>query len=97
MICDLSEKICEARCCAAAHADAYVKKASKGRVTEQDFYELLLLDQYLDALGRYEKSVHLGQGCGCSSGNGSCLSEDEAKSILNQIATICGGCSCNCQ
>lgn len=99
MICDFNTKICEAHCCAALHAAAYVKKAEKGRATENDLFQLVLLNQYLDSLDRYKNSLPLTSSkCGCGgSGHGdSCLSEEQAQSILNQIATICGGCTCNC-
>ena len=98
MICDLSAKICEAHCCAALQAGEYVKKASKGRATEQDFYTLIILNQYLNSLDGYKKSLSLGGGCtGCGHGGGtSCLTEAEVKLILEQVSSICGGCSCNC-
>jgi hypothetical protein len=99
MIDNFEERLCEAHCCAAKVADEYVKKESKGRASEQDFITLILLDQYLDTLDRYKKSISLDDHdhheCGCEKSD-SCISENQARFILEQITTICGACSCNC-
>lgn len=96
---DLSTKVCEARCCAGQYAAGYVTKKQKGRATDDDFIQLMLLHSYVEALQRYEKSLPLdGKGCGCGEGGkgDSCLSEQEVLFIIAQVSTICGGCTCNC-
>lgn len=96
MIDNLCERINEANCCAVKVASDYVYRKQKGRVTENDFYQLILMDQYLDVLNRYEKSLHLTEHnkCGCSHNEHSCINETQARFILEQITTICGSCSC---
>lgn len=96
---DIDKKVCEARCCAAKWTAKYVYRKSKGRATEQDFYTLLLIDAYMDTLVRYKNSLPLDQDCCCGCNECptfSCLNEEQAAAILEQLHTICGGCSCNC-
>jgi hypothetical protein len=99
MIDCLEKKICEAHCCASVWAADYVYRKTKGRVTEEDFIKLVMVNQYLDSLDRYKNSLSLGHSK-CSSCNStedaSCLTEAQAQFILDQITTICGSCSCNC-
>lgn len=100
MISGFEDKLCEARCCAAKVGDEYVKKMSKGRASDQDFYTLIMLTQYVDTLERYKNSISLDSHkdkCGCHhEDDGSCITESQAQFILEQITTICGACSCNC-
>ena len=59
----LSKKICDAKCCVVSLADAYVKASTFGNNTEAMFEELMLMNNYIKALQRYEcnpsKLVHV--------------------------------------
>lgn len=96
---DIDKKVCEARCCAAKWAAEYVGRIEKGRDTFQDFVTLILIDSWLDALERYKNSLPLDHDCCCGCTEEptySCLTEEQVSAILEQVNTICGGCSCSC-
>lgn len=52
----LCEKISDAKCCIVDTAEKYVKNVSKGNYIESDFFELILLNGYINSLERYDDS-----------------------------------------
>lgn len=83
---DICQEIEDAKCCVAEYAAAYVTASTFGNNTDDMFYELLLLNAYIDALTRKE----------CGSCDESCLTDDEKCFILNQIALKCESFKCGC-
>lgn len=83
---DICQKIESAKNCVSEFANAYVKASTFGNNSDDMFYELILLNAYIEALERYD--------CGC--GGEKCLSEEEVCEILNQIALKCESFKCGC-
>lgn len=92
----ISSKICDLRCCIAAHGERYVDMVSQGKYTEQLFNELIVVGGYMKALERYIEANTTPCPCACAPDDTiySCLSLSQASHIFEQLTTICGCQNC---
>lgn len=94
----LNNKLCVAKCCAAQIGAKYVNDINHGVDSDQMFIGIIVLNQRIKTLQRYIKSLSLPNECECDPEHpeSSCLNEDQVQYIIEQIHSVCGGCSCNC-
>lgn len=92
----ISSKICDLRCCLAAHAERYVDMVNVGKYSEQLLNELIITSAYMDTLERYVQAHTTPCPCDCAPDDivYSCLSLSEASHIFEQLTTLCGCQNC---
>lgn len=79
----VKDAICLAKECAFKAAEQRVNDVTFGFDKEETFFNLLMLNAYIDVLERYK----------CSN---TCLNDEEICLIVEKINYFCSSCNCKC-